>query len=243
VLEGYRRSVDPALPEAYAALSGDHNPIHLSDSSAQRVGLPRRVLHGMVTAAWCLDALEAASAESLKAFTCRFVQPAHPGDTLRFTPRRQPHAWTCEAVSESGAPLLKHVTATPCGDGRALDAHGLRARGQSLDVEPGMTARYAALLGLESAHASARMFEVVRVGPSVLLAAEQAGLEVAGAVHVALDLEAGLDPTPDRSLSVHVTVDDDTLRGGLRRVVVSARWGMHGASDFDTRGRWTLVSR
>jgi len=247
VLESQCRGVEASLPEAYATLSGDHNPIHLSDIAAARAGLPRRVLHGMVTAAWCLDALQAASPLPLAAFACRFVQPAHPGDALRFKPRAHDAAWTCDATSEAGASLLKNVTASARLEGRALLAPSVLdpalTLGSELDPEPGITARYACLLGLKSAHVAAWMGEVVRVGPTVLATAERVGLAVEGAVHVGLELELGRDPTPDRRLRVQVAVDDDKLRGGLRRVVVSAHWGAHDAAHFDARGRWTLVSR
>jgi acyl dehydratase len=37
------------MPAAYAAASGDHNPIHLDDSGARMVGLPGVINHGLGT--------------------------------------------------------------------------------------------------------------------------------------------------------------------------------------------------
>lgn len=64
----------PALPEAspngvvwrlpgdlgrrYAAVSGDHNPIHLYPLTAKALGFPRQIAHGMWTLARCVAALE-----------------------------------------------------------------------------------------------------------------------------------------------------------------------------------------
>jgi acyl dehydratase len=39
------------ITTAYAAASGDHNPIHLDEDFARSVGLPGRILHGLWTAA------------------------------------------------------------------------------------------------------------------------------------------------------------------------------------------------
>ena len=43
---------------AYAAVSGDRNPIHTSTLAAKVFGFPRRIAHGMWTKARCLAALE-----------------------------------------------------------------------------------------------------------------------------------------------------------------------------------------
>ncbi len=46
------------LGRRYAAVSGDHNPIHLYGLSAKAFGFPRQIAHGMWTKARCLAALE-----------------------------------------------------------------------------------------------------------------------------------------------------------------------------------------
>ena len=45
------------LGRRYAAVSGDHNPIHLHAWSAKPFGFPRAIAHGMWTKARCLAAL------------------------------------------------------------------------------------------------------------------------------------------------------------------------------------------
>jgi hypothetical protein len=45
------------LGRRYAAVSGDHNPIHLHPWSAKAFGFPRAIAHGMWTKARCLAAL------------------------------------------------------------------------------------------------------------------------------------------------------------------------------------------
>ncbi len=44
--------VTPAMLSAYAKASGDHNPIHLDEAVAKKVGLPGVIAHGMLSMAW-----------------------------------------------------------------------------------------------------------------------------------------------------------------------------------------------
>jgi UDP-4-amino-4,6-dideoxy-N-acetyl-beta-L-altrosamine N-acetyltransferase len=44
----YRFAVTPALVDAYAAATGDDNPVHLDDAAAQALGFPGRIAHGML---------------------------------------------------------------------------------------------------------------------------------------------------------------------------------------------------
>ena len=46
-----RKAFVEADIEAFAALSGDHNPLHLDDTFATRARFPGRVVHGMLSAA------------------------------------------------------------------------------------------------------------------------------------------------------------------------------------------------
>ena len=46
------------LGRRYAAVSGDHNPIHLYGLSAKALGFPRQIAHGMWSMARCVGALE-----------------------------------------------------------------------------------------------------------------------------------------------------------------------------------------
>ena len=46
------------LGRRYAAVSGDHNPIHLHPLTARALGFPRQIAHGMWSLARCVAALE-----------------------------------------------------------------------------------------------------------------------------------------------------------------------------------------
>jgi acyl dehydratase len=46
------------LGRRYAAVSGDHNPIHLYQVTAKALGFPRQIAHGMWSKARCVAALE-----------------------------------------------------------------------------------------------------------------------------------------------------------------------------------------
>jgi len=46
------------LGRRYAAVSGDHNPIHLHPLTAKALGFPRQIAHGMWSLARCVAALE-----------------------------------------------------------------------------------------------------------------------------------------------------------------------------------------
>ena len=46
------------LGRRYAAVSGDHNPIHLYPLTAKAFGFPRQIAHGMWTKARCVAAME-----------------------------------------------------------------------------------------------------------------------------------------------------------------------------------------
>jgi hypothetical protein len=50
--------VPASVGRSYARVSGDRNPIHTSRLGARLLGFPRRIAHGMWTAARCLAALE-----------------------------------------------------------------------------------------------------------------------------------------------------------------------------------------
>ena len=60
------------LGRQYAAVSGDHNPIHLHSWSAKPFGFPRAIAHGMWTKAHCLASLRLPDAFET---SVRFKQP------------------------------------------------------------------------------------------------------------------------------------------------------------------------
>src|SRR5437588_10784840 len=72
---------------AYAAASGDRNPIHLDDDFARTVGLPGVIAHGMLQMGLlAVVAADAAGGPShLRSLSCRFAGMVLPGDEVTFT--------------------------------------------------------------------------------------------------------------------------------------------------------------
>ena len=78
--------VSDATIEAFAAVSGDHNPVHLDDAYAAATPFRGRVAHGMLTAAF----FSALLADDLPGpgviylgQKLRFTAPVRPGDDVR----------------------------------------------------------------------------------------------------------------------------------------------------------------
>lgn len=68
----------------YAGASGDYNPIHTVDESAQEAGLPGVIAHGMFTAATMGNLFSSHLAYGyVKSLGARFVGMVRLGDTLR----------------------------------------------------------------------------------------------------------------------------------------------------------------
>jgi acyl dehydratase len=72
---------------AYAAASGDRNPIHMDDAFARSVGLPGVIAHGMLQMGILASVAGEAAGEGrpLRRLTCRFAGMVEPGDTVTFT--------------------------------------------------------------------------------------------------------------------------------------------------------------
>nr|WP_141812182.1 type I polyketide synthase [Nocardia bhagyanarayanae] len=77
--------VAPRAMHAFAAVSGDHNPIHTSDNAAKLAGLGSPIVHGMWLSAAAQHAVSAVDPESsvpartLTAWTTRFLGMVRPG--------------------------------------------------------------------------------------------------------------------------------------------------------------------
>jgi acyl dehydratase len=69
------------LGRRYAAVSGDHNPIHLHALAAKPFGFPRAIAHGMWTKARCLAALRTPDAFTAEV---RFKKPILLPSTVTF---------------------------------------------------------------------------------------------------------------------------------------------------------------
>lgn len=100
---------------AYAAASGDHNPIHQDEDVAHSVGLPGVIAHGMYTLALVGRAVaewtDGAEVVDLGAkFTSPVVVPAEGGAEVRV-------AGTVKSVADGLATLALEVT---CGGQKVL---------------------------------------------------------------------------------------------------------------------------
>lgn len=71
---------------AYAEPSGDHNPIHVNEEFANKVGLGGIILQGLCTMAFCHKALVQNVCDGdptkLRRFSVRFSKPVRPGDVI-----------------------------------------------------------------------------------------------------------------------------------------------------------------
>ncbi|MBI2565832.1 MAG: SDR family NAD(P)-dependent oxidoreductase [Candidatus Schekmanbacteria bacterium] len=78
--------IRPDQTLAYAAASGDDNPIHVDDSAAKAAGLGGIIVHGLCTMAFASQAFVKNAAggdpRRLKRLKVRFSRPVRPGDTV-----------------------------------------------------------------------------------------------------------------------------------------------------------------
>lgn len=95
--------IDRNGARAYAAASGDDNPIHIDDMAAQRIGLDGAIAHGMWTFGAALRALSDAGVDlaDVTQTSCKFGRPvplpAHGATTLVATAaRKAPGIWAIE---------------------------------------------------------------------------------------------------------------------------------------------------
>ena len=78
--------VSDATIEAFAAVSGDRNPVHLDDAYAATTPFRGRVAHGMLTAAFFSGLLAndlPGPGTIYLGQTLRFTAPVRPGDDVR----------------------------------------------------------------------------------------------------------------------------------------------------------------
>ncbi len=103
---GVRWRLPADLGRRYAAVSGDHNPIHLYRLTAKAFGFPRQIAHGMWTKARCLAALEGRLPEAVTVDVA-FKKPVLLPGTVAFGSRRAGDRWDFSLTSpKSGAPHL-----------------------------------------------------------------------------------------------------------------------------------------
>jgi acyl dehydratase len=102
-------SVPASVGRSYATVSGDRNPIHTSRLGARVLGFPRRIAHGMWTAARCLAALEGRLPDAAT-IDISFQRPLLLPGTAAFTSTRTATGWRL-ALTDARTGRT-HVTAT-----------------------------------------------------------------------------------------------------------------------------------
>ncbi|NHC21556.1 hypothetical protein G6553_00025 [Nocardioides sp. IC4_145] len=94
------------LGRTYAAVSGDHNPIHLYPLTAKALGFPRQIAHGMWTLARCTAALENRLADAVRVDVA-FKKPVLLPGKVAFGSRPLDDGYAFSLSSpRSGAPHL-----------------------------------------------------------------------------------------------------------------------------------------
>lgn len=94
---------------AYAAASGDHNPIHVDDEFARSVGLPGVIAHGMLQMG--LLARAAGPPDQVRRLACRFSGMVRPGDTVTFAAEPAQGSVRLTAVNQDGEHVLSRASA------------------------------------------------------------------------------------------------------------------------------------
>jgi acyl dehydratase len=94
------------LGRRYAAVSGDHNPIHLYGLTAKAFGFPRQIAHGMWSKARCLAALDGRLPDAVRVEVA-FKKPILLPGTVAFGSQRTGDSYAFSLSSpKSGAPHL-----------------------------------------------------------------------------------------------------------------------------------------
>ena len=94
------------LGRAYAAVSGDANPIHLHPLTARALGFPRQIAHGMWTLARSVAAIENRLPEAVT-IEAAFKKPVFLPGTVRYAARQGDASWTFTMTNpEDGSPHL-----------------------------------------------------------------------------------------------------------------------------------------
>lgn len=86
-----RWHLDAATGRRYAAVSGDHNPIHLSALTAKAFGFPRAIAHGMYTASRALAQVGPSRGEAFD-WTVEFASPVLLPGTVDVAVSPRPHS-------------------------------------------------------------------------------------------------------------------------------------------------------
>jgi 3-hydroxybutyryl-CoA dehydratase len=113
----YERTVTVADIEAFAAVSGDHNPVHLDDAYAKTTMFKGRIAHGMLGASFISTAIASklpGPGSVYLAQSLSFKAPVRPGDKVE----------TVITVAEVIADKRRVVLKTQCRVGATLVIDG-----------------------------------------------------------------------------------------------------------------------
>ena len=115
----YERVVTVADIDAFAAVSGDHNPVHLDDSYAKTTRFKGRIAHGMLGASFISTAIASqlpGPGSIYLAQSLSFKAPVRPGDKVETV------ITVADVVADKNRVVLKtqcRVGATVVIDGEA----------------------------------------------------------------------------------------------------------------------------
>jgi len=79
------KTIEQADVDAFAAVSGDHNPIHVDEVFAKTTRFGRRIAHGMLTASLISSVLANKLPGEGSVYlgqTLKFIAPVFPGDEI-----------------------------------------------------------------------------------------------------------------------------------------------------------------
>ncbi|MDT9592489.1 MaoC/PaaZ C-terminal domain-containing protein [Nocardioides zeae] len=109
---GTRWRLPGDLGRRYAAVSGDHNPIHLYPWTAKALGFPRQIAHGMWTKARCVAQLENRLPDAVR-IEVSFRKPVLLPGTVAFGSRPAPqgYAFSLTDPRRGSVHLLGRTTA------------------------------------------------------------------------------------------------------------------------------------
>ena len=145
--------VSAELIDAFAALCGDDNELHMVDDSARRYGFPQRVSHGVLSLAFVstLIGKKLPGAGALwRSLKVEWIRPVFPGDTVTITGEvtqvsasTSSIAMTIDATNQHGTQVLK--AEVKVGIGAEIGANPVQSRAvpaatatQATEVSPSL---------------------------------------------------------------------------------------------------------
>lgn len=106
----FTRHVAVGMPAAYAAASGDHNPIHLDDAVARMVGLPGVINHGLGTLSLVtgglVEHLAGGNPTRVRRLAVRFTDVVLPGSDVVTTTWRAGHGFDFDTTRPDGKTVI-----------------------------------------------------------------------------------------------------------------------------------------